>query len=327
MNGTPSLPVISFSLPATSIWSSRDSTTHGPAMRNSGRVRPTSNPQSFMLLRPTSGSCRDHREWTLFPRTMAQGGRDVSLEQRMAPARRGGELGVELHADEERVSGQLHDLGEVLGRGARRHPVAFCVELRHVDVVHLVAVTVPLVHLGAIDRKSQGILFDRTLLRAQAHGPAELRLLGALLDAAGAVEPLGDERDHWMRRVVVELGAVRAGEAADVARELDSGELHAEADAEIRHAVLARVADRGDLALGAALAEAAGDQDRVHLLQAAATVLFQLFGIEVMDVDLRPGMDAGVAQRLVQALVRILQVDVFADERDVDLVLRVLLRV
>src|SRR3954463_8275967 len=269
MNGTPSLPVISFSLPATSICSSRDSTTHGPAMRNSGRVRPTSNPQSFMLLRPTSGSCRDHREWTLFPRTMAQGGRDVSLEQRMAPARRGGELRVKLHADEERVPWQLHDLGQVLGRGARRNLVAFCLELRHVDVVDLVAVPVALVYLGAIDGKSQGILIDGTLLRPQAHGAAELGLLGALLDAAGAVQPLDDQRHHRMRRVGVELGAVRAGEAAHVARELDGGELHAETNAEIRNAVLARVADRGHLALGAALAEAAGDQHCVHLLQAA----------------------------------------------------------
>src|SRR6185437_4734298 len=47
---------------------------------------------------------------------------------------------------------------------------------------------------------------------------------------------------------------------------------------------------------------------------------------EVMDVDLGAGVDAGVAQRLVQALVRVLQVDVLADEGDVELVLRVLLR-
>src|SRR5258708_6812955 len=38
-------------------------------------------------------------------------------------------------------------------------------------------------------------------------------------------------------------------------------------------------------------------------------------------------MDAGVRERLVERLVGILQVDVFADERDIDLVLRVPLRV
>jgi CTP synthase len=44
-----------------------------------------------------------------------------------------------------------------------------------------------------------------------------------------------------MRRVHVELGAVRPGEAAHIASELDGRELHAEADAEIRNAVLARM--------------------------------------------------------------------------------------
>ena len=51
MNGTPSARVSSFSRPATSICSSRDSTTHGPAMRKSGLSRPASKPQSFTLRR------------------------------------------------------------------------------------------------------------------------------------------------------------------------------------------------------------------------------------------------------------------------------------
>ena len=73
----------------------------------------------------------------------------------------------------------------------------------------------------------------------------------------------------------VELGAVRAGQAGDVARELDRRDLHAQADAEVRHLVLARVADRRDLAFDAALAEAARHQDRVDLreLRRAAVLL------------------------------------------------------
>ena len=52
-----------------------------------------------------------------------------------------------------------------------------------------------------------------------------------------------------------------------VARVLDDRDLHAEADAEIGHAALARVAHGLDLALDAALAEAARHQDRVHALE------------------------------------------------------------
>src|SRR5581483_10270736 len=205
--------------------------------------------------------------------------------------------------------------------------VALRLELRHVDVVHLVAVAVAFVDLGTVDRESQRILLDRALLRAQAHGAAEVGFLVAPVDAAGAVHPLGDQRHHRVRRVRVELGAVRAGEPAGVARELDRGELHAEADAEVGNALLPGVADGGDLALGAALAEAARNEDRIHFLQRRDAALLDLLGVEVVDVDARAGVDAGVLQRLVQRLVGVLQVDVLADEGDVDFLLRVLERV
>ena len=51
--GAPSDAQIAFSSPATSICSCRDSTTQGPAMRNSGWSSPTSNPHSFTA-RPRS---------------------------------------------------------------------------------------------------------------------------------------------------------------------------------------------------------------------------------------------------------------------------------
>ena len=57
------------------------------------------------------------------------------------------------------------------------------------------------------------------------------------------------------------------GDAGQVARRLDHRHLHAEADAEIRHVALAGELRRLDLALGAALAEAAGHQDAVDVLQ------------------------------------------------------------
>jgi hypothetical protein len=62
----------------------------------------------------------------------------------------------------------------------------------------------------------------------------------------------------------VELGAVGAFEPGDVAGVLDHRHLHAETDPEIGHPLLAGVAHGGDLALDAALAEAAGHQHRVH---------------------------------------------------------------
>src|SRR5512136_224706 len=105
MNGTPSPAHISFKRPAVSNASSRDSITHGPAMRNSGRSRPTSNPQSFIgrvLCRRGCG--------TALVRLVGERRLDERLEQRVAAARRGRELGMKLAADEPRMTGQLDHL-------------------------------------------------------------------------------------------------------------------------------------------------------------------------------------------------------------------------
>src|SRR5882724_2364427 len=114
----------------------------------------------------------------------------------------------------------------------------------------------PLVDPGAVDLRGQRAGLDRAGLRTEPHGAAHVGFAAAALYPAGAVQPLGDQRDHRMRRIGIEFGTVGAGKAADVAREFDGGELHAEADAKIGNPVFARVADRRDLALDAALAEA-----------------------------------------------------------------------
>src|SRR5690606_36703189 len=128
---------------------------------------------------------------------------DQRAEERMAAARRGSELRVELHADEERVPRKLHHLRQLLARRAGRDLVALGLELRHIDVVHLVAVPMALVDLRAVDLVGERALLQRAFLRAQAPGAADVRGLGALLYAPAAVEPFGDDRDRRMRRVGV----------------------------------------------------------------------------------------------------------------------------
>src|SRR4051812_23405091 len=103
----------------------------------------------------------------------------------MAVARRGSELRVELNADEERMRRQLHDLGQLLVGGARRNLVAARLQLRYIDVVHFVAMTVPLVDFGTVDGSGEGAGLHRAFLRAEAHGAAQIRFVGALLNAAG----------------------------------------------------------------------------------------------------------------------------------------------
>ena len=75
----------------------------------------------------------------------------------------------------------------------------------------------------------------------------------------------------------------RAFQPGRVPRRLDAGHLHAEADAEEGHVALAGEVDGGDLALAAALAEAAGDEDGVHRLERGGDLglgMLEQFGVE-----------------------------------------------
>ena len=109
------------------------------------------------------------------------------------------------------------------------------------------------------------------LIGAEPHGAAEIAAGGALLELVAA-QPFGQQADDRLRRRA-ELGRVGVLDAGEGARRLDDGHLHAEADAEIRHLALAGEAGRPDLALGAALAEAAGHQDAVDALQERRRIL------------------------------------------------------
>ena len=87
-----------------------------------------------------------------------------------------------------------------------------------------------------------------------------------------------------------ELGGAGLGDADQVARRLDHRHLHAEADAEVGHAARAREAGRQDLALRAALAEAAGHQDAVHVLQVGRGVLaLEHLALDPLELHLHAG--------------------------------------
>src|SRR5581483_2557201 len=106
-----------------------------------------------------------------------------------------------------------------------------------------------------------------------------------------------------MRRVRVELCAVRTLQPGTVARVLDHSQLHAETDAKIRHFALARIANRSDLALYTALAEPARHEHRMLVAQAIGAVALDAFRVDVMDVDARTRMNARMRERFGQRLV------------------------
>src|SRR5205085_5371213 len=104
----------------------------------------------------------------------------------------------------------------------------------------------------------------------------------------------------------------------------DHRHLHAEADAEIRDLALAREPRRADLALGAALPEAARDEDAVNAFQERSRVLaLEDLALDPVEVDLHLVGDAAMGERLDQRLVGVLQTGVLADDGDVHLALRI----
>ena len=122
-----------------------------------------------------------------------------------------------------------------------------------------------------------------------------------------------------IRRLGIHLGRVRAVETDDVTCELGDGDVHAEADAEVRDAVLARGAAGEDLALPAARAEAAGDEHAVDGLEQRRRLLVRhVLGVDPAHAHGAAVVQPGVLQRLVHREVRVLELHVLADERDLD---------
>src|SRR5438046_1416896 len=167
MNGTSSSLQISFSVDAVSsaIW--RDSSTHGPAIRNKGLSRPASNPQSFML------SSRDRGLG--LAGLVLQSGLDERREERMPAAGRRGEFRMELAADEPRVRRQLDHLAQLLALGEAGSAQALVLQSLHVLVVDFVAMAVAFVdHVRAVDLACEDPGIAHGALCTQPHGTAEI---------------------------------------------------------------------------------------------------------------------------------------------------------
>src|SRR5262249_16402094 len=141
--------------------------------------------------------------------------------------------------------------------------------------------------------------------------------VGLLLQQFLALHPFGHETDDRLGRRA-ELGRARILDARKVAGDLDDRHLHAEADAEIRHAALARIARRTDLAFGAALAEAARNEDAVHVLEIGRGVLLlESLRLDPLQIDLHLVGNAAMDQSFVQRFVRVLEAGVLADHRNI----------
>src|SRR6266545_4672825 len=327
--GRPCFAASAFTLRAWArAWPS-DSITHGPAMRRSFLPSPTSCPAIRASTASTSSfpSGRAARALSLAvlaDRELRHRGAGPALRLVAVPARRRDEPGeervgrerlrlelrVKLAAHEVRVVVELDHLDEVQVRVHAREDHPGLLVLRAVRVVELEAVAVALLdELGAVKLSRLRPVPERAGVAPEPHRPA------LVCDPLLALH----ERDDRVRGLVVELERVRPVEAEHGPPELDDGHLEPEADAEERDLLLPRPAGGEDLPLRAAHAEAAGHEDPVHLVELGQVALLELRRVDEDHPDADVRRDPAVRERLVEALVALVQLDVLADDADADL--------
>src|SRR6185436_8880544 len=218
MTGTPAAAVMALRRSATMMACSSFSIAQGPPMRTSGPPPP--------IVIPPTRTVRLTAVAGLRPSLMVERRANEAGEERMGIPRARAELGVELARHEPWMPRQLDDLHQLLLRPHARDPEPALLEPAEIVVVDLVPVAMALLD-GALAVESGGRapLLQRDGIEAQPHGAA----LG------GDPALLGQEIDHIVRGLGIELRGVGAGEAAHIARVLDHRALQPQADAEEGH--------------------------------------------------------------------------------------------
>ena len=130
-----------------------------------------------------------------------------------------------------------------------------------------------------------------------------------------------------MRRRRIKLARVGVLQAGHIARKFDACGLHTEANPEIRNFLFASIADCHQHAFNATLAESAGHQDAVVILQLLVRcrrISLQPLGFDPVQVELQVVRQRAVDERLLQRFVGVFILHIFADNADRNFRLRVI---
>src|SRR5436190_21685158 len=101
-----------------------------------------------------------------------------------------------------------------------------------------------------------------------------------------------------MRRFGVKLGAARLRESTDMARKFDRGDLHAEAETEIRKCILPCITRGENLTFDAAFAEATGNQDAGDMAELCISRgIVEQLGVDLEDLNAAIGGRCSVRHR------------------------------
>src|ERR1051325_6952246 len=110
-----------------------------------------------------------------------------------------------------------------------------------------------------------------------------------------------------------------------MARELDHHGLHPEADAEIRNLAFASKANRSNHSLNPALAETTRNEYAVIAIELPVPIgSFNPLGFDPVDLQAQTVSERSVYQSFLETLIRILVLDILANQPDADFIARIL---
>ena len=218
------------------------------------------------------------------------------------------EFGVVLHAHKEGPVGQLHGLHQLSIRrqaaqgepgGGQRLPIG---------VVELIAVAVPLHDLPS------------TVAALHRRAPPDHAGVGPQTQGAALVDVLtlaGHEVDHLVLALFVKLPGVGVRDTRHVPGKFDDRDLHPQADAEIMELMLSGVLRRKNHPRNPPAAKAARHKNAVQPGEQRGHVFRSDFlRVDPADVDVDLVGKPGVAQRLRDGEIGVVQGDVFPHKAD-----------
>ena len=125
------------------------------------------------------------------------------------------------------------------------------------------------------------------------------------------------EADDGMRGVFIKLGGVGSFESAFIACEFDGGDLHAEADAEVRDVVFASVFGGEDFSFDSTITESAGNEDSIYITDDGfRALIFDGLCFDADDLHFGIVISAGVDKGFVDGFISVLKLDVFPGNGD-----------
>ena len=223
---------------------------------------------------------------------------------------------MKLHAHEKAFGRDFHRFHQTaVGRSAGYFH-AVCLEQVAEAVVELIAVAVAFAYgVRAVAFNHEAVRRQPARIRPQAHG-------AALWQVAFLVR---HEVDDFVVALGVELGGVSVLKAQHVARELDDGGLHAQANAEIRQVVFTGVFRRDDFAFDTPVAEPARHYYAGGAAQQSGGGFFRyFFRLDPPYFNFGVVGIAAVPQRLGNGHIRVVHPDVFAHQGDFHFFMRLL---